>query len=61
MICQHCGEETSSVICEHCGINCYWFNKYHNVVDDFTKEPVYDDCEDDDDDDFIYFSDGSGD
>lgn len=61
MICQHCGKETSNVICEHCGINCYWFNKYHNVLDDFTKEPVYDDCEDDDGDDFIYFSDGSGD
>ena len=60
MICAHCGNETSNVICEHCGINCYWYNKYHDVVDDFTKEPVYEECEDDDDD-FIYFTDGSGD
>ena len=28
MICKHCGKETSTVICEHCGINVVWYNKY---------------------------------
>jgi primosomal protein N' len=28
MICKKCGNETSTVICETCGINVIWYNKY---------------------------------
>lgn len=28
MICKHCGKETANVICDHCGINVVWYNKY---------------------------------
>ena len=28
MTCKHCGNETSTVICEVCGINVVWYNKY---------------------------------
>ena len=36
MICKKCGHETSTVICENCGINVVWYNKYGilNKVDD---------------------------
>lgn len=28
MICKHCGKETANVICDNCGINVVWYNKY---------------------------------
>lgn len=28
MICKHCGKETTNVICDNCGINVVWYNKY---------------------------------
>ena len=28
MICKHCGKETSYVICDNCGVNVIWYNKY---------------------------------
>ena len=28
MICKHCGKQTSYVICDHCGVNVIWYNKY---------------------------------
>jgi hypothetical protein len=28
MICKHCGKETANVICDNCGINAVWYNKY---------------------------------
>lgn len=28
MICKHCWKETAKVICEHCGMNVVWYNKY---------------------------------
>lgn len=28
MICKHCGKETSNVICDNCGMNVVWYNKW---------------------------------
>lgn len=28
LICKHCGKETAYVICENCGVNVVWYNKY---------------------------------
>ena len=28
MICKHCGQETANVICDNCGVNVIWYNKY---------------------------------
>lgn len=28
MICKNCGKETAYVICENCGVNVVWYNKY---------------------------------
>lgn len=28
MICKHCGKETANVICDNCGMNVVWYNKW---------------------------------
>ena len=28
MICKYCGKETSNVICDNCGMNVVWYNKW---------------------------------
>ena len=28
MICKHCGKETANVICDNCGMNVIWYNKW---------------------------------
>jgi len=28
LICKNCGSETANVICDHCGINVVWYNKW---------------------------------
>lgn len=33
MICKHCKKETSNVICDNCGINVVWYNKYGYIYD----------------------------
>lgn len=38
MICKHCGKETANVICDHCGTNVIWYNKYGTIEDDFDSE-----------------------
>lgn len=36
MICKNCGNETSTVICEKCGVNVVWFNKYGDLHDEYN-------------------------
>lgn len=40
MICKNCGHDTTYVICEHCGMNVVWYNRYgcqHDLpVDDLS-------------------------
>lgn len=28
MICKHCGKETANVLCDNCGMNVIWYNKW---------------------------------
>ena len=60
MICKNCGNDTSTVICEHCGVNVIWFNKYDGYEDDFDIIPNHD-LENHDLKDEEYIPDGSGD
>ena len=74
MICKNCGKETSTVMCENCGINVVWFNKYgclENVLaqkdidlmkdleSEYNNKYDYSDIEDIIDE--IFIPDGSGD
>ena len=42
MICKNCGGETSTVFCEHCGINVVWYNKYGILQNETEPEKVTD-------------------
>lgn len=68
MVCKNCGGETSTVFCEHCGINVVWFNKYGILQNESNPEILVDaDTEEDASasiDDLIsdiFVPDGSGD
>ena len=41
MICKHCGKETANVICDHCGMNVVWFNKYGNILFDKDSNKLF--------------------
>lgn len=34
MICKNCGKDTAYVICENCGVNVVWYNKYGQLHDE---------------------------
>lgn len=68
MICKNCGHETSYVICDNCGVNVVWFNKYgrlgnevgeldllSNLTDKEEKDKIEEVIEE------IFVPDGSGD
>lgn len=68
MVCKNCGGETSTVFCEHCGINVVWFNKYGILQKESNPEILVDADTDEDAsesiDDLIsdvFVPDGSGD
>ena len=67
MICKNCGGETSTVFCEHCGINVVWFNKYGILQNIETPEEFIDTDEDSESKDIenlideVFIPDGSGD
>ena len=68
MVCKNCGGETSTVFCEHCGINVVWYNKYGILQNESNPEILVDaDTEEDASasiDDLIsdiFVPDGSGD
>lgn len=42
MICKNCGGETSTVFCEHCGINVVWYNKYGILQNETEPEKITD-------------------
>jgi uncharacterized protein YegJ (DUF2314 family) len=68
MICKNCGGETSTVFCEHCGINVVWYNKY-GILQNETEPEKITDAESENDisdniDDILsemFIPDGSGD
>lgn len=68
MICKNCGGETSTVLCEHCGINVVWYNKYGILQNETEPEKITDSESGDDISDNIddilsemFIPDGSGD
>ena len=68
MICKNCGGETSTVFCEHCGINVVWYNKYGILQNETDPEKITDaesgnDISDNIDDllSEMFIPDGSGD
>ena len=67
MICKNCGGETSTVFCEHCGINVVWYNKYGILQNIETPEEFIDTDEDSESNDIenlideVFIPDGSGD
>lgn len=67
MICKNCGGETSTVFCEHCGINVVWYNKYGILQNIETPEEFIDTNEDSESKDIeklideVFIPDGSGD
>ena len=68
MVCKNCGGETSTVFCEHCGINVVWFNKYGILQNETEQEKITDaesgnDISDNIDDILseMFIPDGSGD
>lgn len=68
MICKNCGGETSTVFCEHCGINVVWYNKYGILQSETEPEKITDsesgnDISDNIDDllSEMFIPDGSGD
>ena len=42
MVCKNCGGETSTVFCEHCGINVVWYNKYGILQNETEPEKLTD-------------------
>lgn len=42
MVCKNCGGETSTVFCEHCGINVVWYNKYGILQNESNPEILVD-------------------
>lgn len=68
MVCKNCGGETSTVFCEHCGINVVWYNKYGILQNETEPEKITDaksgnDISDNIDDILseMFIPDGSGD